>query len=255
MASSTWAISSSVCFWIWKAIACLRPAWADTTIYGILHRKYQRASFFPHKRPLLISLDLGTGQLPHRRVMHGPGVRPSHHGVARHRAPRMARQARSAPNPTALLQVGYDLLDLDSGQSSLLQRRGPALAERFATPCAAHQANLLPALAPVHPELAALGRPLAKGGTGRIRTGELRQLPLERSFCLFHAPRTTRKLPFVHLSPATRHYPPFYLFILGHSYYLMGRYEEAIAAYKKALTRNSNFLPAHAFLATICSGL
>src|SRR5712692_1887106 len=43
MASSTWAISSSVCFWIWKAIACLRPAWADTTIYGILHRKYQRA--------------------------------------------------------------------------------------------------------------------------------------------------------------------------------------------------------------------
>src|SRR5713101_1203780 len=167
----------------------------------------QWASFFPHKRPLLISLDLGTGQLPHRRVMHGPGVRPSHHGVARHRAPRMARQARSAPNPTALLQVGYDLLDLDSGQSSLLQRRGPALAERFATPCAAHQANLLPALAPVHPELAALGRPLAKGGTGRIRTGELRQLPLERSFCLFHAPRTTRKLPFVHLSPATRQIP------------------------------------------------
>src|SRR5712692_10083067 len=48
MASSTWAISSSVCFWIWKAIACLRPAWADTTIYGILHRKYQRAKKEAH---------------------------------------------------------------------------------------------------------------------------------------------------------------------------------------------------------------
>ena len=35
----------------------------------------------------------------------------------------------------------------------------------------------------------------------------------------------------------------------------MGRYEEAIAAYKKALTRNPNLLPAHQFLATIYSGL
>src|SRR5262249_32859441 len=50
------------------------------------------------------------------------------------------------------------------------------------------------------------------------------------------------------------HYPPVYLFILGHSYYLMGRDEEAIAAYKKVLIRNPNS-PAHQFLATIYSRL
>ena len=54
------------------------------------------------------------------------------------------------------------------------------------------------------------------------------------------------------LSP---YYPPLYVFVLGHSYYLMGRYEEAIAAYKKALTRNSNYSPAHQFLAAIYSEL
>ncbi len=51
------------------------------------------------------------------------------------------------------------------------------------------------------------------------------------------------------------HYPLLYVFILGHSYHLMGRYEEAIAAYKKALTRNPNLSPAHQFLATIYSRL
>jgi len=51
------------------------------------------------------------------------------------------------------------------------------------------------------------------------------------------------------------HYPPSYLFVLGHSYHLMGRYEEAIAAYKKALTHNSNYSPAHQFLAAIYSEL
>jgi adenylate cyclase len=54
------------------------------------------------------------------------------------------------------------------------------------------------------------------------------------------------------LSP---YYPPFYSFVLGHSYYLMGRYEEAIAAYKKALTRNPNLLPAHFNLAVVYSEL
>src|SRR5262245_1110299 len=51
------------------------------------------------------------------------------------------------------------------------------------------------------------------------------------------------------------HHPAFYLFILGHSYYLMGWYEEAIAAFKSAITRNPALLPAHQFLATIYSGL
>jgi len=51
------------------------------------------------------------------------------------------------------------------------------------------------------------------------------------------------------------HYPPVYLFSLGHSYHLMGRYEEAIAACKRVLSRNPNFLPAHESLATIYSEL
>src|SRR5262245_55361066 len=51
------------------------------------------------------------------------------------------------------------------------------------------------------------------------------------------------------------HYSPFYVFVLGHSYYLMGRYEEAIAAYKKALTRNPNLLEAHFNLAVVYSEL
>jgi adenylate cyclase len=51
------------------------------------------------------------------------------------------------------------------------------------------------------------------------------------------------------------HSPPVYLFVLGHSYYLMGRYEEAIAAYKRALTHIPDLLPAHQFLATIYSEL
>src|SRR5262249_40196638 len=51
------------------------------------------------------------------------------------------------------------------------------------------------------------------------------------------------------------HYPLLYVFVLGHSYYLMGRYEEAIAAYKKALTRNPNLLEAHFNLAVVYSEL
>jgi len=51
------------------------------------------------------------------------------------------------------------------------------------------------------------------------------------------------------------HYPPIYLFSLGHSYYLMGRYEEAIATLKRVLNRNPDFLPAHLDLAIIYSEL
>jgi tetratricopeptide (TPR) repeat protein len=42
-------------------------------------------------------------------------------------------------------------------------------------------------------------------------------------------------------------------FILGHTYYLTGRYEEAMAALKRALIRAPDFLPTHAYLAAIYS--
>ena len=44
-------------------------------------------------------------------------------------------------------------------------------------------------------------------------------------------------------------YPAYYLWELGHAYYLMGRYEEAIETLKRVLDRNSDFMPAHALLA------
>lgn len=51
------------------------------------------------------------------------------------------------------------------------------------------------------------------------------------------------------------HYPVFYLYNLGHAYHHMGRHEEAIAAQKRALTRNPDFMPAHFQLASIFSEL
>jgi len=45
------------------------------------------------------------------------------------------------------------------------------------------------------------------------------------------------------------HYPAFFVSYLGQSYYLLRRYEEAIAAQKRALTLSPDFLYAHAFLA------
>src|SRR5262249_16414923 len=51
------------------------------------------------------------------------------------------------------------------------------------------------------------------------------------------------------------HYPASYLFILGTDYRLMGRYEEAIAGLKKALTRKPDLLPAHINLAVVYSEL
>ncbi len=45
------------------------------------------------------------------------------------------------------------------------------------------------------------------------------------------------------------YYPPSYLFALGQAYYLTGRYDEAITAFKRLLTRNPEHLRAHFFLA------
>ena len=47
-------------------------------------------------------------------------------------------------------------------------------------------------------------------------------------------------------------YPPYYLWYLGHAYFLTGQYEEAIAAFKKALDRNPKFWLPYAYLAAIC---
>jgi adenylate cyclase len=47
------------------------------------------------------------------------------------------------------------------------------------------------------------------------------------------------------------HFPPNYLIYLGHAYYTMGNYEEAIAAMKRALTGNPDFLHPHRTLAAI----
>jgi adenylate cyclase len=46
-------------------------------------------------------------------------------------------------------------------------------------------------------------------------------------------------------------YPFFYLWALGHAYYLTGRSQEAIDTFRKLLERNANFVPAHAFLAVL----
>jgi tetratricopeptide (TPR) repeat protein len=51
------------------------------------------------------------------------------------------------------------------------------------------------------------------------------------------------------------HYPPDYLFILGEAYSFTGRYEEAIAALKRVLTRIPALLPVHLNLAVIYSEL
>jgi adenylate cyclase len=43
-------------------------------------------------------------------------------------------------------------------------------------------------------------------------------------------------------------YPAWYLWDLGHAYYVAGRYEEAMATLKRVLIRNPDFMPAHAYL-------
>jgi TolB-like protein/class 3 adenylate cyclase/cytochrome c-type biogenesis protein CcmH/NrfG len=49
--------------------------------------------------------------------------------------------------------------------------------------------------------------------------------------------------------------PYWYLWILGHAYFLTGGYEEAIETLKRVLDRNPYFLPAHFYLAAIYSEL
>ena len=49
-------------------------------------------------------------------------------------------------------------------------------------------------------------------------------------------------------------YPFFYLWTLGHAYYLTERNTEAIATFKQLVARNPNFVPAHAFLAASTAG-
>jgi len=44
-------------------------------------------------------------------------------------------------------------------------------------------------------------------------------------------------------------YPAWYLWNLGHAYFLMERHEEAIETMRKVIDHNPNFLPAYAFLA------
>jgi adenylate cyclase len=50
-------------------------------------------------------------------------------------------------------------------------------------------------------------------------------------------------------------YPVYYVWSLGHAYFLMERYEAAIEAFKRALIRNPNFHPAYFFLAASHSEL
>jgi tetratricopeptide (TPR) repeat protein len=51
------------------------------------------------------------------------------------------------------------------------------------------------------------------------------------------------------------HYPVLYLFFLGHSYYLLKRYEEAIAALKRVITLNPYLQPSHLYLAASYSAV
>lgn len=47
------------------------------------------------------------------------------------------------------------------------------------------------------------------------------------------------------------HHPFFYLWTLGHAYYVAGRSGDAVDAFNRVLERNPNCLPAHAFLAVL----
>jgi adenylate cyclase len=51
------------------------------------------------------------------------------------------------------------------------------------------------------------------------------------------------------------HFPPNYLIYLGHAYYAMGKYEDAIIAMKRSLTGNPDFLSPHRTLAVMFSEL
>jgi adenylate cyclase len=51
------------------------------------------------------------------------------------------------------------------------------------------------------------------------------------------------------------HYPFFYLWPLGHAYYLVQRRQDALDVFGKLIEQNPNFLPAHAFRAVLLSEL
>ena len=89
----------------------------------------------------------------------------------------MPCKARRSADPTALLQMRYDVLHLSRRHSRLLQRRAPALAERLTAVPTAPQPNILLLAHPlVYPQLAPLGWPHALVLTGRFRTCQLRSL-------------------------------------------------------------------------------
>ena len=51
-------------------------------------------------------------------------------------------------------------------------------------------------------------------------------------------------------------FPPIgYYWVLGRAYFMMGQYDEAILALKKALQMNPDYLPAHIYLAACYSSL
>ena len=49
------------------------------------------------------------------------------------------------------------------------------------------------------------------------------------------------------------HYPSMYLFWLGHAFHSLERYDEAVAAYRRAISRSPDFLSARLFLAAACA--
>jgi adenylate cyclase len=51
------------------------------------------------------------------------------------------------------------------------------------------------------------------------------------------------------------HYPVFYLWTLGHAFYLTGRRQEAVEAFNSITKQNPNFVPAHAYRAVVLSEL
>jgi tetratricopeptide (TPR) repeat protein len=47
------------------------------------------------------------------------------------------------------------------------------------------------------------------------------------------------------------HYPPMYLFWLGHAFHSLERYDEAAAAYRRVISRSPDFYYAHLHLAAV----
>ena len=75
---------------------------------------------------------------------------------------------------------------------------------------------------------------------GHVRLGHI----------LDQAGRPAEGLPFIEtamrLDP---HYPFLYIFWLGHAFHSLERYDEAIAAYRRTISRNPDFFYAHLHLA------